>query len=227
MGVDGATCPLCSGQQIHAYHRDKRRLYLRCARCLLVFVPSAYHLSPMQEKAEYDRHENSPADQGYRDFLSRLADPLLERLPRRAHGLDFGSGPGPTLSVMLEERGHEVALYDPFYANDSTALETTYDFITASEVVEHLPAPGIELERLWGLLRPGGTLGLMTKRARDQAAFASWHYKADPTHISFFSRESFEYLGAEWKAKPVFVGPDVVFFRKGEEVAPRSEGGTR
>jgi hypothetical protein len=31
--------------------------------------------------------------------------PLLERLPMRAHGLDFGSGPGATLSVLLEERG--------------------------------------------------------------------------------------------------------------------------
>jgi len=25
-------------------------------------------------------------------------------------GLDFGSGPGPTLSLMLEEQGHRVAI---------------------------------------------------------------------------------------------------------------------
>lgn len=221
MGVNGETCPLCAGHRVGAYHRDKLRPYLHCTRCQLVFVPAANHLSVTQEKAEYERHENSPDDQGYRNFLSRLAMPLLERLPKRAHGLDFGSGPGATLSVMLEERGHEVALYDPFYANDAAALETTYDFITASEVVEHLSAPGAELQRLWGLLRPGGILGLMTKRVRDQVAFASWHYKADPTHISFFSRGSFEFLGTEWGAEPAFVGDDVVFFRKSGDSAPR------
>lgn len=225
MGVDSETCPLCAGQSVAAYHRDKQRPYLRCARCQLVFVPAANHLSATREKAVYDRHENSPDDQGYRNFLSRLAVPLIERLPTRAQGLDFGSGPGATLSVMLEERGHEVALYDPFYANDPATLETTYDFITASEVVEHLSAPGAELQRLWGLLRPGGILGLMTKRVRNQAAFATWHYKADPTHISFFSKACFEFLGTGWGAAPAFVDADVVLFRKSGDSAPRGGPG--
>jgi hypothetical protein len=97
------------------------------------------------------------------------------------------------------------------------ALETTYDLITASEVVERLSAPGAELQRLWGLLRPGGILGVMTKRVRDPVAFAAWHYKADPTHISFFSRESFEFLGTGWGAEPAFVGDDVALFRKSGE----------
>ena len=220
MGVDGEVCPLCAGERVGAYHRDELRPYLRCARCQLVFVPAANHLSATQEKAEYERHENSPDDQGYRKFLSRLATPLLARLPARSRGLDFGSGPGPTLSLMLEERGHEVALYDPFYAMDPAALETTYDFITASEVVEHLSAPGAELQRLWGLLRPGGILALMTKMVRDRAAFATWHYKADPTHISFFSRGSFEFLGTRLGAEPAFVGDDVVLFRKSGDSAP-------
>jgi SAM-dependent methyltransferase len=220
MGVDGEICPLCAGERAYAYHRDKLRPYLRCNRCQLVFVPTSNHLSVTQEKAEYDRHQNSPDDEGYRKFLSRLAVPLLERLQARSFGLDFGSGPGPTLSVMLKERGHEVALYDPLYANDPAALDTTYDFITASEVVEHLSAPGVELQRLWGLLRPGGILALMTKMVRDQVAFASWHYKSDPTHISFFSRGSFEFLGAGWGAEPTFVGDDVVLFRKSGDLPP-------
>lgn len=220
MGVDAAVCPLCAAQQIDDYHQDKLRPYLRCTRCELVFVPAANHLSATQEKAEYDRHENSPDDEGYRKFLSRLAMPLLQRLPARSRGLDFGCGPGPTLSLMLEEAGHEVALYDPFYADDSAALENTYDFISASEVVEHLSAPGAELRRLWGLLRPGGILGLMTKMVSDRLAFATWHYKADPTHISFFSRETFKFLGSRLGAQPVFVGSDVVLFRKTRTLEP-------
>ena len=42
---------------------------------------------------------------------------------------------------MFEEMGHTVALYDYFYANDPFVLHHLYDFITATEVVEHLHNP--------------------------------------------------------------------------------------
>jgi len=50
--------------------------------------------------------KNSPDDPRYRAFLSRLFIPLNERIAPESCGLDFGSGPGPTLSVMFEEQGH-------------------------------------------------------------------------------------------------------------------------
>ncbi|OUS03119.1 methyltransferase, partial [Gammaproteobacteria bacterium 54_18_T64] len=128
--------------------------------------------------------------------------------------LDFGSGPGPTLSLMLEEAGHRVELYDPNYAPDEGVFSRQYDFITSSEVVEHLRAPGLELERLWTLLKPGGVLAIMTKRVIDQNAFARWHYKNDPTHIVFFSEQTFQWLGKQWQVEPVFYSADVVFFNK-------------
>jgi 2-polyprenyl-3-methyl-5-hydroxy-6-metoxy-1,4-benzoquinol methylase len=89
-----------------------------------------------------------------------------------------------------------------------------YDFITASEVVEHLHHPRFELERLWSALRPRGILGIMTKRVRDQHAFANWHYKNDPTHVIFFSEATFVWLSRYWSAELQVVGPDVVLFRK-------------
>jgi len=210
----GVVCPLCHGKAIGHYLSDKRRDYLRCAGCDLVFVPPKQHLSPVEEKAHYDLHENDPVDAGYRRFLSRLADPMLACLPTGAAGLDFGAGPGPTLSRMFAEAGHPTAIYDCYYANDPSVLEKTYDFVTASEVVEHLAEPGDVLQQLWSLLRPGGWLGLMTKRVTDREAFARWHYKNDPTHISFFSRATFEFLGERWGASPHFPHPDVVLFRK-------------
>ncbi|MEM7130570.1 MAG: class I SAM-dependent methyltransferase [Chloroflexota bacterium] len=189
-------------------------MYLRCPVCHLIFVPPAYFLSPSAEKAEYDLHQNSPMDQGYRRFLSRLFEPMNERIPPQSHGLDFGSGPGPTLSLMFEEAGHTVTIYDKYYAPEVATLGQTYDFITASEVVEHLHTPQIELKQLWSALRPNGTLGIMTKLALDQAAFSRWHYKNDLTHVSFFSRETFAWLGKEWDAEIEFVGSDVTLFRK-------------
>ena len=207
-------CPLCGDNNISHYHRDSQRTYEQCAVCQLVFVPEQYQLTATQEKAVYDQHQNRPDDLGYRQFLDRLATPLLDLLSVPSVGLDFGCGPGPTLSLMLEEGGHQVALFDPFYANNPALLSRNYDFITASEVVEHLSQPGFELDRLWQLIKSGGLLGLMTKQVTDRASFASWHYKNDPTHISFFSKATFSYLAEVWGASLEYMGDDVIILRK-------------
>ena len=207
-------CPLCAERRSLAFHRDRRRPYRRCPCCRLVFVPRAHHLSQEQERAHYDTHENSPDDPAYRRFLARLEEPLAERLGGLGRGLDFGCGPGPTLSVMLEERGHRMALFDRYFAPDASVLAERYDFITATEVVEHLSRPGEVLDHLWSRLVPGGWLGLMTALLEEGMDFSAWHYKNDPTHISFFAPESFLWLGRRWGAAPEFAGNGVVFFQR-------------
>lgn len=206
-------CPLCNQNDVAPFWQDHRD-YLRCGTCSLVFVPEGFHLDRDAEKAVYDQHENSPDDPRYREFLNRMFDPLVERLTPGSSGLDFGAGPGPTLSVMLKEAGFSMAIYDPFYAPDETVLDTSYDFITATEVVEHLHHPGQELSRLWNLIVPGGWLGIMTKRVLDQKAFSTWHYKNDPTHVCFYSQETFEWLANHWSANLVVTSSDVVLFQK-------------
>jgi len=185
-----------------------------------VFVPPAQHLSAADEKACYDLHDNQPGDPGYRRFLDRLFTPLNQRLAPNSLGLDFGCGPGPALAQMFEEAGHSVALYDPYYAPDESVLSAQYDFITLSEVVEHLAEPGKELDCLWNRLAPGGWLGIMTKRIRDQESFRTWHYIIDPTHIGFFSEATFQWLTEHWSsmgipANLVIAGNDVVLIEKG------------
>lgn len=215
-GSEPFPCPLCGGSEREPFHADPHRAYLRCSTCWLVFVPKRFHLDRSAEKAEYDRHENRPDDPGYRRFLSRLTEPLLERIGTGKTGLDFGCGPGPALPAMLEEQGHVVDRYDPFYFNDPAVFGKTYDFITATEVVEHLRNPGRELERLFSLLKPGGWLGIMTKMVISQEAFQRWHYIRDWTHISFFSRETFRFLAGRFGAELIFVGKDVVLMRTRE-----------
>ena len=157
---------------------------------------------------------NDPDDPGYRRFLARLAEPLLERLPPGARGLDFGCGPGPALARMLQEAGHDVSLFDVFYAPEEAVFQRRYDFVTATEVVEHLARPGEELARLWSLLRPGGWLGVMTKLVRDRDAFARWHYKNDPTHIVFFSIATWRWWAVQAGAVLTFIGDDVMLLQK-------------
>ena len=179
-------------------------------------MPPAQHLSHCDEKVEYDLHRNNPDDPGYRNFLSRLYKPMHSRLNPQSRGLDFGSGPGPTLSLMFAEAGYEMEIYDPFYADRPAVLEKQYDFITASEVVEHLRDPAGELHRLWSCLRKDGILGIMTKLVIDREAFAGWHYKNDRTHIGFFSRFTFNWLANGWRAELQFIDKDVILLSKTE-----------
>jgi 2-polyprenyl-3-methyl-5-hydroxy-6-metoxy-1,4-benzoquinol methylase len=201
---------LCQGWQTRPFCSDRRRSYLRCAQCALVFVPAQYRLDRQAERAEYELHQNAVGDIGYEAFLSRLSRPLAARLPAGARGLDFGCGPAPALADMLEREGFSVSLYDSFYQPDATALARRYDFICATEVVEHLHRPGAELARLWSLLDPGGWLGVMTKLVRDREAFASWHYKNDPTHVCFFSRQTWQWWARRQDASLEFIGADVM-----------------
>ena len=212
-------CPLCSTGGADDYCQDNRRRFYQCLNCALVFVSPDQFLSPQAEKAEYDLHCNSPGDDGYRRFLSRTFGPVQARLAPAGSGLDFGCGPGPTLSVMFTEAGHRMAIYDPFYADDPTVFDRTYDFVTATEVVEHLHHPMRELDRLWRCLRPGGLLAIMTKRVIDRRAFATWHYKNDMTHVCFYSEATFDWLAGQWAARLDYVDKDVVIFTKPETSA--------
>jgi SAM-dependent methyltransferase len=207
-------CPLCGGSAISPYCSDRLRSYLQCAVCKLVFVPPECYLTRQAERAEYDLHENDINDPGYRRFLSRLMLPLVARLTPGARGLDFGCGPEPALAHMLRESGFEVALYDSFFVPDEAVLGASYHFICATEVVEHLHHPERELQRLWSLLQPGGWLGIMTKLLRDPEAFANWHYKNDPTHVCFYSEDTWHWWAGQHGAGLEFIGADVVLLQR-------------
>ena len=207
-------CPLCLNIKIQHYHQDNKRDYWHCDCCDLVFVKPEQFISSQQEKAIYDAHENNANDAGYRKFLSKLTLPLVERLSKGMTGLDFGSGPGPTLSVMLKEQGFIVEDYDIFYSNNSKLLKQYYDFISCTEVVEHLHYPHNELTLLTNRLKPKGIFGIMTKRLIDKTRFKTWHYKNDPTHVCFYSDKTFEYIADFWKFNLEFIQSDTVILTK-------------
>ncbi|WP_444995441.1 class I SAM-dependent methyltransferase [Aliikangiella sp. IMCC44359] len=179
-----------------------------------MIVPKQYHLTEADEKFEYDKHQNDPADLGYQHFLSRTLNPLLELVSSDAVGLDFGCGPGPAISEMAKKAGIEVFNYDPYYNLITEYLERKYDFITMTEVIEHIAAPKSVLTLLDTLLLPNGILAIMTKRVIDQQAFINWHYKNDPTHICFYSIDTFEWIAQKMNWKLQVIDKDVVFFRK-------------
>lgn len=208
------SCPLCDHMP-ECFCSDRTREYLHCPRCDLVFVSDRHHLTPDEEKSRYDFHQNDPTDSGYRNFLNRLFQPLEKKLSPGACGLDFGCGPGPTLSLMFEEAGFECAIYDLHYANDPTVFERQYDFITCSETMEHLYQPREEFERFVSLVKPGGWIGIMTQ-LHDEAPvpFERWHYKDDDTHVCFFSKQSFQTLEKAYGLRVEFHSGSVILFQQ-------------
>jgi len=208
------SCPLCLSLDSQPFHTDRQRDYHHCRNCWLVFVETAQHLPLSAEKAIYDLHQNAVDDAGYRSFLSRLAAPLLQRLPANSLGLDYGCGPGPALAGLFRAQGHRVNLYDPFYADFPEHLQQAYDFISCTEVVEHLRQPRPAFDVLFDLLKPGGWLGIMTKLVIDAEAFSKWHYKNDQTHIAFFSQATFNWLATHYDCQIEFIGQDVIILQR-------------
>ncbi len=166
---------------------------------MATFLNPEQRLPIDDEHSKYRLHRNGPDDKDYRRFLSKIADPLLQRLPAEAKGLDYGCGPGPALALMLREAGHHVRLFDPLFFPDPESLEDLYDFIVCSEVIEHFHHPAEEFARLNRMLLPGGWLGLMTCFQTDDDRFATWHYRRDPTHVVFFRETTLRYIALRFK----------------------------
>lgn len=207
-------CNLCHSEKISLYYEGDSREYYLCSVCGFVFVPETFLLSPDVEKRKYDKHENLPDDLIYQAYLKQIMNPVLGRIEEGASGLDFGSGPGPTLSRMFESRGFKTDIYDAYYAPNDQVFKKTYDFITACEVVEHFYKPQMELDRLFSMLKPNGILAIKTQMLPFEEEFSTWYYKRDMTHVCFFSERSMRFLADKWKAELIVVKSDVVLFIK-------------
>ncbi len=207
-------CPVCRSADIAPFAEIEALNYLRCGTCLATLLDPCHHPGPNEELAQYRLHENHVDDPAYRRFLSKLAKPILADLKTPSEGLDFGCGPGPALAAMMREAGHRVALFDPFFAPDTAALARTYDFITCSETAEHFHKPAEAFDLINQLLKPGGLLGVMTCFQTDDARFANWHYRKDPTHVVFYKEVTFQVIARQrgWDCR--FPVKDVALLRK-------------
>jgi hypothetical protein len=133
MSEAALSCPLCC--EVSASQIPEACDYWLCPTCDLRFLHPRLRLSPDDEKARYGLHTESA---GYRPFLEPVARAVAARAAAGSTGLDYGCGPFPVLAAMLTERGFRMSTYDPYFAPDTACLERTYDFITTTEVAEHL-----------------------------------------------------------------------------------------
>jgi len=151
---------------------------------------------PAAEEQRYKAHQNSPQDAGYVRFLNLALSPALRYLNDSMRGLDYGCGPVPTLSGLLKARGLDCENFDPYFYPDKP--QDHFDFIFATEVLEHFFNPAEELKRLSELLVPGGILTIMTEAWSTLEGFAEWHYAKDMTHVCFYHARTLEFICAQF-----------------------------
>lgn len=166
-----------------------------CPECHLVFKNPNIFYNTDQDIERYSTHNNSSTDQGYLNFLEKLVQPLKPFLPRKFTALDFGCGPGPTLSGLLEDLGGQVENYDPLFFPDAHLLiPESYDVVTCSEVVEHFKTPSSDWEMMVDLVKDEGLLAVMTLLYSKEIDYKKWWYRNDPTHIVFYQSETIDFI---------------------------------
>lgn len=190
-------CPLCFNKDFFTVVKGPDlRAYTKCNKCLLIFTEPSYLPSEKSEKERYLTHKNGIQYKGYVDFLNQAIEPALPLLSKAMLGLDFGCGPTPTLSVILEQKGFTCDNYDPLFFPELP--EKKYDFIFATECFEHFFFPAKEIQRINKLLKPGGILIVMTEKWKTAEAFSSWYYARDSTHVSFFHNQTFGFISEKF-----------------------------
>ena len=207
-------CIVCKNQEAVDFKNIKQKRYWKCSYCEAIFLDKEFYLSSNDEYKHYLTHNNDVNDPRYKKFLSNLMLPLIDRIKLKSIGLDYGCGPGPALSLMLREKGYQMFNYDPFFHPKKSNLLKKYDFISCSETVEHFHNPFYEFTRFNELLNVGGIIGIMTNFHSKENIFENWYYIKDPTHVVFYSKNTFLIIAKMFKWDCEFLNNNLVFFKK-------------
>jgi 2-polyprenyl-3-methyl-5-hydroxy-6-metoxy-1,4-benzoquinol methylase len=193
-------CRLCGGATSVFAAREDLSL-LRCGHC--GFVSGApTHLEPAAEHYHHYYEAEIPAapDRRYEEWLAEA-----EAKVGKGRLLEIGAGSGAFSRVALR-RGWTVDATEvsasglrllretgaTVHAGDLAGLRlpaAAFDLVVSLEVVEHLGEPGVHLDELARLTRPGGLLLLTTPNfggLSRRLLGMRWRV-VDPEHLGYFT----------------------------------------
>jgi len=214
------SCPLCQTGRIRQRYRHAPLPIQYCENCDIEFLDpqtSDAELVRIYSEQYFIGAGDADAQRHVSDLKSRTAALYLERLRARKRTgrlLEIGCGQGDFLLQAraagytvsgLDFSAHAVAVTNDkagsaiAQAGDlSTAAfpENHFDAVVMFDLIEHVRNPADLLQSAWRVLKPGGTLMLVTP-AHDSLT-ARWmgvhwmEYKAE--HLYYFSRSSLCHL---------------------------------
>ena len=205
-------CPLCDAVDHRPIAKHAAHHLVRCGSCRMVFVGVA----PTNEEL-FAYYTGYPVHDNVSSVTLRRYNELLdgfERYRRTNRMIDVGCGAG----IFLEEaakRGWEV--HGTEYGERALvacrsrniriiegALEPSnyepegFDVVCSFEVIEHVPHPKAELERMVSILRPGGALYMTTPNYRSLGhamVGSGWSVVNYPEHLNYFTPRTLRRLG--------------------------------
>ncbi|ADR22552.1 methyltransferase/methylase [Marivirga tractuosa DSM 4126] len=195
-------CSLCHTLS-PIFYINEDRYYLKCPNCSGIFMSKQFLPNDSIEIDRYSTHNNDVKDPRYRRFVSPITLAILRDFNKNHHGLDFGSGTGPVITVVLREQGYNIKTYDPYFDYKPEVLGDAYDYIACCEVAEHFHEPNVEFGKLKSLLKPNGKLYIMTDLYDEEIYFEDWYYKNDPTHVFFYQKSTFDWIKETFGFKSV------------------------
>lgn len=217
--MNNQSCKICNSHVEIINDEQFNTIYYCCTTCQFIFIDEDNIVSEKGELEQYKQHNNTIENVGYvnmfKEFIKRAINPFKKAVNIRKV-LDFGCGPGPVLAELLKEEGFEVDVFDPFFFPEITYQNKKYDLITSTEVFEHLSDPLKTLETLNNHLNKGGILAIMTLfHPENQEEFKDWWYRRDPTHISFYTPRTFEYIAQKYEMEVVLTtGKNICVLQK-------------
>ena len=204
-------CPLCENSKFQEISYINNKKYFKCDNCFLISIAKEFHLTAIEEQKRYSYHKNSINDQNYVEFLNQAVEPTLKYLNTNMIGLDFGCGPCPTLSKILKAKNLNCTDYDLYFYPEF--LNKKFDFIFSTECFEHFRKPKQEIEKILSILKKQGILTIMTSMWDNIDNFKDWYYIKDPTHISFYHKNTFRFIAKRYNLEILEITDKVVILK--------------
>lgn len=209
-------CEFCPTIVMSAFFQsDVGEIYFQCPSCFFIHKDKKSFLKPDEENSRYEDHENDVNDPRYINFLKPLIDQMEIALGTKIQsrvGLDFGCGKAAPLEHVFAQKGYAMEKFDPHFFPEIPLQK--FDFILASEVVEHFKDPKKDFSFMDSLLKKGGLLGLMSSWWTPQIDFKSWYYRRDPTHVSFYSDKTLAQIAMLFNYEIKFLSVNTCILQK-------------
>jgi 2-polyprenyl-3-methyl-5-hydroxy-6-metoxy-1,4-benzoquinol methylase len=186
------------------------------------------HYQTDAEFFDYFEEDDNPATV---HDLKRFRQSVLKRIPKQSRRiLDVGCGKAWVAEAMIAE-GKQVVSLDIAFANTSKALqripspshaaviadvynlpfpEHTFDCVTACEIMEHTYDPALFVEKLWRIVKPGGTL-IISVPYKEKIKYNLCIHCNRPTpenaHLHSFDKKKLEKLSRQPDAERIEIKP--------------------
>ena len=209
-------CPLCSSDSKHYITVDSYS-YNHCNQCNHIWLDSTHYLKEVEESERYLLHNNNADNISYVNYLTRIYNECEKYAPKsslESGVVDYGCCAEEVMVKVIEKSGYEGYGYDPLFNIVVPLNNLPVGVVIASESVEHFYNPLTEFKQIHSWLKPGGTLFIKTSLTDTVDDFGSWWYRKDPTHVQFFSRQSFQFIAETIGFRLLFAEKNTVVLEK-------------